>query len=518
METKTSGKKHLELEVSDFGPIEQAKVELRPLTVFVGPSNTGKSYLAILIYSLHSFFWGYAQQDRVRLRFPSVRVSRYSAKRTRGSRPGKSAIHQMSQWAREVMEDNESGTSIHMPPEIAQWVWKKLSSINAEQVVDEIRHAFGADIQVLKRHNASDNATLIIRSEASKVTSASFVEHRLSISDASTFSLHHPPGLPLDIADLYGYLSQLDVVLNDSLEDMEYEGALYRKEIIPEVVDEFISAAARNAVSILTNPLTSRAYYLPADRTGIMHAHQLVVSSLIRSATHAGLRSEAPLGTLSGVLADFLENLIELHEVSTRNQYGGILANQIEQNMLSGAILNEKRISGYPFFSYQPDGWQQTLPLMNTSSMVSELAPVVLYLRHIIQSGDVLIIEEPEAHLHPAMQREFTRQIAAMVQAGVRVVITTHSEWVLEELANLVYLSQVSKDRTSDFEGSSLALEPDQVGVWLFEPKNQPRGSVVREIPLDIEMGSFDSGFAEVMESLYSTWAKLTRATQADSE
>ena len=28
------------------------------MTVFVGPSNTGKSYLAILIYALHSFFGG----------------------------------------------------------------------------------------------------------------------------------------------------------------------------------------------------------------------------------------------------------------------------------------------------------------------------------------------------------------------------------------------------------------------------------------------------------------------------
>ena len=48
----------LELEVANFGPIARAKIDLRPLTVFVGPSNTGKSYLAILIYALHRFFGG----------------------------------------------------------------------------------------------------------------------------------------------------------------------------------------------------------------------------------------------------------------------------------------------------------------------------------------------------------------------------------------------------------------------------------------------------------------------------
>ena len=43
----------LEIEVANFGPIVEANVDLRPLTVFVGPSNTGKTYLATLIYALH---------------------------------------------------------------------------------------------------------------------------------------------------------------------------------------------------------------------------------------------------------------------------------------------------------------------------------------------------------------------------------------------------------------------------------------------------------------------------------
>ena len=48
--------KNLELSVTNFGPIARAKIDLRPMTVFVGPSNTGKSYLAMLVYALHRFF------------------------------------------------------------------------------------------------------------------------------------------------------------------------------------------------------------------------------------------------------------------------------------------------------------------------------------------------------------------------------------------------------------------------------------------------------------------------------
>ena len=142
--------------------------------------------------------------------------------------------------------------------------------------------------------------------------------------------------------------------------------------------------------------------------------------------------------------------------------------------------------------------------------MVSELAPVVLYLRHVVQPGDLLIIEEPESHLHPAMQVEFTRQLAAAVQAGVRILITTHSEWVLEELANLVRLSELPKERRTGIDDEDVVLTPDQVGAWFFEPNLEGSGSTVREIALDTESATFPAGFGLVTESLYNRWSEIS--------
>ena len=51
----------IHINVKDFGPIEKAEIDLRPLTVFVGESNTGKTYLAALIYALHKHFEGISQ-------------------------------------------------------------------------------------------------------------------------------------------------------------------------------------------------------------------------------------------------------------------------------------------------------------------------------------------------------------------------------------------------------------------------------------------------------------------------
>ncbi len=182
----------------------------------------------------------------------------------------------------------------------------------------------------------------------------------------------------------------------------------------------------------------------------------------------------------------------------------------MEEHLLKGAVDVETSSPGSPSFFYRPRGWKKALPLMHTSSMVSELAPLILYLRYVIQPDDVLIIDEPEAHLHPAMQVEFARQLAALVHAGIRVVVATHSEWVLETLANLVRASKLSEERRQGIESADPALRPDQLGVWLFKLKMRPRGSELKEIKMDEETGLFSTDCDDVSLALYNDSVKIS--------
>ena len=259
----------------------------------------------------------------------------------------------------------------------------------------------------------------------------------------------------------------------------------------------------------IAGPLHAPAYYLPADRTGVMHAHSAVVSALIGSAPMAAIRAAPATPTLSGVLADFLQQLLELDYTMGRGtKLGTRAAAWIEDGILEGEVgVDRSDVVGYPHFAYRPSGWKDVLPLMNASSMVSELAPVVLYLRHLVRVGDLLIVEEPESHLHPAMQVELMRQIASLVNAGVRVVLTTHSEWILEELANIVRRSELPRARAKGTR--EVALRPEQAGAWLFEAKRRPKGSVVKEIQLD-ESGVYPSGFEDVAMALHNDWADIS--------
>jgi len=264
---------------------------------------------------------------------------------------------------------------------------------------------------------------------------------------------------------------------------------------------------------LISGPLSLPAYYLPADRTGVMHAHNVVVSTLIESAAMTGLRPAARTPMLSGVMADFLEQLIVIDDSRPPRRMRKprhILGKQIEKAILGGSIhVNRSEATSYPRFTYRPEGWKDDLPLMNASSMVSELAPVVLYLRHMVGPGNVLIIEEPESHLHPAMQVEFTRQLASLINSDIRVIVTTHSEWMLDELANIVRHSELSNANRKEISSDHVALRPDQVGAWLFETKSRPKGSIVKEIRLN-ESGLYPSGFDNVAKALHNDWAGIS--------
>ena len=260
-------------------------------------------------------------------------------------------------------------------------------------------------------------------------------------------------------------------------------------------------------------PLIRSAYYLPADRTGMMHSHQVVVSTLIQGATTTGRRRSTGVPMLSGVVGDFLNDLIAMGQRTKKVPDG--MARRLEENLLAGAIRLKQSETGYPSFAYRPRAWDTDLPLMRSSSMISELAPVILYLRYLVRPNDVLIIEEPESHLHPAMQAAFARELARLVRSGVRVLLTTHSEWILEALANLVRLSELPERTREGIAGSDVALSPAEVGAWMFTPSDDDSGSTVEEIVLDTEAGNFPAGFGEITESLYNDWARIANRIAA---
>ena len=88
------------------------------------------------------------------------------------------------------------------------------------------------------------------------------------------------------------------------------------------------------------------------------------------------------------------------------------------------------------------------VPLHLASASSRGLSDLYFYLRHSAKNNQILILDGPESHLDTGNQVALARLITRMVNVGVRVLLTTHSDYFVKEINNLIMLD-------SDFEGKS---------------------------------------------------------------
>jgi hypothetical protein len=99
----------------------------------------------------------------------------------------------------------------------------------------------------------------------------------------------------------------------------------------------------------------------------------------------------------------------------------------LEDEILFGAI-SARRHANRLELMYNPSE-SVSLELNVSSSMVKELTPLVLYLKYLANPGDLIVIDEPEMNLHPVAQVQIAEFLGMLVNAGLYVLITTHSPY-----------------------------------------------------------------------------------------
>ncbi|ENW80132.1 hypothetical protein F908_02330 [Acinetobacter sp. NIPH 284] len=81
------------------------------------------------------------------------------------------------------------------------------------------------------------------------------------------------------------------------------------------------------------------------------------------------------------------------------------------------------------------------LGLGEASSAVRSLMIIWFWLCHVAKENSLIMIDEPELNLHPENQRKFARFVVALVNSGVKVFMTTHSDYIIRELNTLVLMN-----------------------------------------------------------------------------
>ena len=179
----------LKLSVANLGPIAGADIELRPMTVFVGPSNTGKSYLAILVYALHRFFSNHYQQS-IRLGGDSAIERSLRAELLNAADADGGEIDRLARWTADAFPPTRLGgpnpeVQGRLPEFVASLLRPILRDMSGFDVdlANEVRRDFGTpDVRRLRRNGSRGGLQVRLKS----FSSTNLRAHRTLPSTIST--------------------------------------------------------------------------------------------------------------------------------------------------------------------------------------------------------------------------------------------------------------------------------------------------------------------------------------------
>ena len=470
----TNNERHnLILDVENFGPIAEAKgVKIKPMTVFVGPSNTGKSYLAILLHSMLQ-----AMDDLTVL---SIRKARQHVENNLDGYEVLIESIKDQYTDKDVAYHNDEYEHLTLNLESMPKQSKEIIELIQEELIDEIVHVFQRSI--MSFFEVSDVEELIssgnelaqsIDMRSSDKTWSLGLDRNSAVYDLGSVSLDMP-----------------DFVLSQLISPNNESGSRQRWV---DMVNLYHSIRLDTLFYFGLND----SVYFPAARTGIITSHRILTNRLISNASRYGFEKEEIL-PYSRVARDFLNYLVRVNELSTSvnsdqhplSEPVARIVQMLNDSLISGEITVQDAEYGPPEFIYSHNGTY--IPMTRSSSMVTELAPIILFLKNFVNPGDLLIIEEPEAHLHPAAQQKMAAALAFMVRKGLRVLITTHSHYMVEQMSTFVNASHADpEERASKLRllgpdvDKDVYLNEDDIAVYDFAPQAVDGGTAVREVPFD---------------------------------
>jgi AAA ATPase domain len=409
-----------------LGPIEFAEIDIAQLTVICGENNTGKTYVTYLVYCLLKTWKHFVDINlkgvvRELQKNGTAKIDLRTVVVESWSDISAQSIDKFEKQFPEMLASNST-------------LFNKFK-LNVDISLGEKWHE-----QEYKNELRSNKGNLLIT--IIKPENSSIIE--FAAPDSEDVTLH----------SLGDFIEEkiLELIFNESIPNVfiastERTGAtIFRKQL---------NLATTNLVDLL-----SQVHMQGADS---LTPHQLFE-------TVYGKRDYS-LAVKHNV--DFINQLPNTNaEEGELLKSAPILLERFEQIVGGTYVTNNEGVT-----HFKPKGSNLRLGLAEASSSVRSLLIIWYWLKFFAKKGDMLMLDEPELNLHPANQRRLARFIAALIKEGVKVFITTHSDYIVKEFNTLIMLNQDSPkiavilNALQDYSSED-KLNASCVAVYMAKEKN----------------------------------------------
>lgn len=420
----------MKLHIENFAKIANADIEINGITVIAGENNTGKSTVGKILYSLYSAFHGI-----------DFKVKQQKVKSIASALTGSDVF---KKFFFDSLDD-KTGTK-------------------ADQLIKELNDISEYDVEDVEKHNLKkiyelDDESIIL------------LKRYLSFKNEALLSLVVEKYFETEFSNQFLSLSnKINSKMKINLKIKSEHIKLFETEDKRVQVDEYIDI--KNECFYIDNPfildnlfdnLSSRKRYIHSkimnlvfdDESGILKHSEFLENKLKKSFSQASTNDLIGDAILSERLDEFKNKLVQLTQ---------------------GDFLEKDNK-----FVFLESTSNQEIELENLSTGIKALAIILkLIENHDISDNSMIVLDEPEIHLHPKWQIIFAEMLVLLQKEfNLNIVLTSHSPYFISaieaysakhEIANKCkyYLSDLNEENMAVFE--DVTRNTDKIYKKLAEP------------------------------------------------
>ncbi len=312
-----------------------------------------------------------------------------------------------------------------------------------------------------------------------------------------------------DMPESLTFLYSRNAAMADGKDEIEYIETL--KLIENKSALQFPQLSAGNwgvfPFKILIKRFLRNKYNINPDKTFFMPPSR---GSLVAVPDELRLRIRQSMGMYQEFLDDL--SLLKSLRPNSNTSENADSANKImSADILHGDINIEDNE-----LLYKIENAERPIPITAAASSIKEISPFALMIKKGVLDSFSVLFEEPESHLHPELQLKVADLLAYSLKEGTHLQITTHSDYILRRINDLIRL-HILKNKIGDstkFESTcakmgfdaSMTIDPDKVNAYYLSPHAEGYSQIQKQ---DISLGIPFDTFKDVLGKQISRSAEL---------